>query len=148
MKNILKVINKNLIDLNNQIGAVAGVMGGNDTKIDDNTVNIVIEAATFDGATLRGTARRLNLLTDASQHYIKGALNTANSLNVLDRCADLLVQLADAKEIYETVSTELKVEPKVVEVVGSPEILGAMEHLAIPAKVLEKDKKVVLEFQN
>ena len=54
-------------------------MGANSTKIDENTTNIVIEAATFDGATLRETARRLNLLTDASQHYIKGALNTANS---------------------------------------------------------------------
>ena len=105
-----------IVSTDNGIGCVAGVMGGNDTKIDENTKNIVIEAATFDGATLRGTARRLNLLTDASQHYIKGALNTANSLNVLDRCADLLVQLADAKEIYETVSTELNVEAKVVDV--------------------------------
>ncbi len=33
----------------------------------------------------------------------------------------------------------IEVEPKVVEVVGSPEILGAMDQLAIPAKVLEKD---------
>lgn len=105
-----------IVSTDHGIGCVAGVMGGNDTKIDENTVNIVIEAATFDGATLRGTARRLNLLTDASQHFIKSALNTANSLNVLDRCADLLVQLADAKEIYETVSTELKVEEKVVSV--------------------------------
>lgn len=105
-----------IVSTDNGIGCVAGVMGGNDTKIDENTTNIVIEAATFDCATLRGTARRLNLLTDASQHYIKGAINTANSLNVLDRCADLLVQLADAKEIYETVSTELNIENKVVSV--------------------------------
>lgn len=105
-----------IVSTDQGIGCVAGVMGNNDTKIDENTVNIVIEAATFDGATLRNTARRLNLLTDASQHYIKGALNTANSLNVLDRCADLLVQLADAKEVYETVSTPLKVEDKIVSV--------------------------------
>ncbi len=105
-----------IVSTDHGVGCVAGVMGGNDTKIDENTVNIVIEAATFDGATLRGTARRLNLLTDASQHYIKGAINTANSLNVLDRCADLLLQLADAKEIYETVSTKLNVEEKIVAV--------------------------------
>lgn len=103
-----------IVSTDHGIGCVAGVMGGNDTKIDDHTVNIVIEAATFDGATLRGTARRLNLLTDASQHYIKGAINTANSLNVLDRCADLLVKEADAKEVYETVSTELNIEEKKV----------------------------------
>ena len=105
-----------IVSTDNGIGCVAGVMGGNDTKIDNQTTNIVIEGATFDGATLRNTARRMNLLTDASQHYIKGALNTANSLHVLDRCADLLVQLADAKEVYETVSTELHIEEKIVSV--------------------------------
>ena len=105
-----------IVSTDNGIGCVAGVMGGNDTKIDENTVNIVIEAATFDGVTLRGTARRLNLLTDASQHYIKGAIHTANSLHVLDRCADLLVQLADAKEIYETISTPLNTEKNIVHV--------------------------------
>lgn len=105
-----------IVSTDNGVGCVAGVMGGNDTKIDDQTVNIVIEAATFDGAALRNTARRMNLLTDASQHYIKGALNTADTLNVLDRCADLLVQLADAKEVYETVSTDLNIEEKVVTV--------------------------------
>ena len=58
----------------------------------------------------------MNLLTDASQHYIKGALNTANSLHVLDRCADLLVQEADASEIYKSVSTDLNIEEKKVTV--------------------------------
>ncbi|MEG0592340.1 MAG: phenylalanine--tRNA ligase subunit beta [Coprobacillus sp.] len=105
-----------IVSTDNGVGCFAGVMGGNDTKIDDQTVNIVIEAATFDGAALRNTARRMNLLTDASQHYIKGALNTADTLNVLDRCADLLVQLADAKEVYETISTDLNIEKKVVTV--------------------------------
>ena len=105
-----------IVSTDKQIGCVAGVMGGNDTKIDEHTSNIVIEVATFEGATLRNTARRLNLLTDASQHYIKSALNTANSFNVLDRCADLLVQEAGAQEVYETVSTELIVKEKKVSV--------------------------------
>lgn len=100
-----------IVSTDQTVGCVAGVMGGNSTKIDDSTVNIVIEAATFDGATLRNTARRLNLLTDASQHYIKGAIDTSKSLDVLDRCADLLVQFADAKEIYKTVSTDYHQEP-------------------------------------
>ena len=89
---------------------------GANAIIDENTQNIVIEVATFDGPSLRETARRLNLLTDASQHYIKGALNTANSLNILERCANLLEELADAKEIYETVSTTLYIEDKYVSV--------------------------------
>ena len=67
----------------------------------------LLKLATFDGAALRNTARRMNLLTDASQHYIKGAIDTMSSLKVLDRCADLLVQFADAETIYETVHTPL-----------------------------------------
>lgn len=105
-----------IVSTDDGIGCVAGVMGSNSTKIDENTTNIVIEVATFDGATLRETARRLNLLTDASQHYIKGALNTANSLNILERCANLLEELADAKEIYKSVTTDLNIEERYVEV--------------------------------
>lgn len=105
-----------IVSTDDGIGCVAGVMGSNSTKIDENTTNIVIEVATFDGATLRETARRLNLLTDASQHYIKGALNTANSLNILERCANLLEELADAKEIYKSVTTDLNIEEQYVEV--------------------------------
>ena len=103
-----------IVSTDDGIGCVAGVMGGNDTKIDENTKNIVIEAATFDGAALRNTARRMNLLTDASQHYIKGAIDTMSSLKVLDRCTDLLVQFADAETIYETVHTPLDETRKTV----------------------------------
>ncbi len=108
-----------IVSTDDGIGCVAGVMGANSTKIDENTTNIVIEVATFDGAALRETARRLNLLTDASQHYIKGALNTANSLNILERCANLLVDLADAKEVYKSVTTKLQIEDRFVKVTTS-----------------------------
>lgn len=103
-----------VVSTDDGIGCIAGVMGGNDTKIDDHTTNIVIEAATFNGATLRNTARRMNLLTDASQHYIKGAIDTANSERVLNRCASLLKDLADAKEIYKSVTTTYHSDQKVI----------------------------------
>ena len=103
-----------IVSTDQGIGCIAGVMGAERTKIDENTKNIVIEVATFDGPSLRETARRLNLLTDASQHYIKGALNTANSLQILERCANLLEELADAQEIYQSVTTPLNIEDKYV----------------------------------
>ena len=103
-----------VVSTDDGIGCIAGVMGGNDTKIDENTTNIVIEAATFNGAALRNTARRMNLLTDASQHYIKGAIDTANSERVLNRCAALLKELASAKEIYKSVTTPYHAEQKVI----------------------------------
>ena len=51
-----------IVSTDNGVGCVAGVMGADSTKIDENTQNIVIEVATFDGPSLRETARRLNLL--------------------------------------------------------------------------------------
>ncbi|MDD8048752.1 MAG: phenylalanine--tRNA ligase subunit beta [Thomasclavelia sp.] len=108
-----------IVSTDDGIGCIAGVMGADSTKIDEHTKNIVIEVATFDGPTLRETARRLNLITDASQHYIKECLNTSNSLNILDRCANLLEELADAKEVYETISTPLNIEKRHVSVTVS-----------------------------
>lgn len=103
-----------IVSTDGDIGCVAGVMGSDDTKIDEMTTNIVIEAATFDGPALRHTARRLNLLTDASSHYIKGALDTAKSKEILERCANLLEELADAKEVFTSVTTPLIVVPRYV----------------------------------
>lgn len=93
-----------IVSTDGGVGCIAGVMGADSTKIDENTTNIVIEAATFDGATLRATAKRLNLLTDASSRFIKGALDTKSSPIILERCANLLEELADASEIYEAVT--------------------------------------------
>lgn len=94
-----------IVSTDNKVGCIAGVMGDDSTKIDENTTNIVIEVATFNGACLRATAKRLNLLTDASSRFIKNALDTKSSPLILERCANLLEELADATEIYETVSS-------------------------------------------
>lgn len=48
-----------------------GVMGGDDSKIETTTKGIIIEAASFDHVSIRNTARRLNLNTDASLRYQK-----------------------------------------------------------------------------
>ena len=51
--------------------AIAGVMGGEASKIDDNTSSLLLESATFDGVSVRKTTTRLGLRTDASQRYEK-----------------------------------------------------------------------------
>jgi phenylalanyl-tRNA synthetase beta chain len=52
--------------------ALAGVMGGADTEVDESTANIVIECATFDMYTIRRTAMRHGLFTDAVTRFNKG----------------------------------------------------------------------------
>ena len=53
--------------------AIAGVMGGFDTMITERTRNVLIESAWFDPATVRKTARRHGLHTDASHRFERGA---------------------------------------------------------------------------
>ena len=51
--------------------ALAGIMGGADSEIRPDTVSVVLEAASFDGAAIRRTATRLGLRTDSSARFEK-----------------------------------------------------------------------------
>jgi phenylalanyl-tRNA synthetase beta chain len=64
--------------------ALAGVMGGWDSMITPETKNILVEAAWFDQATVRRSARRHGLHTDASHRFERGAdINAAPIANAL-----------------------------------------------------------------
>jgi phenylalanyl-tRNA synthetase beta chain len=52
--------------------ALAGIMGGFDTMITEQTRNVLIESAWFDPATIRQTSRRLGMHTDASHRFERG----------------------------------------------------------------------------
>ena len=56
---------------NNQPVAVAGVMGGLDSEITDNTKNLLLESACFDPTSIRKTAQKLGMRTEASARYEK-----------------------------------------------------------------------------
>jgi phenylalanyl-tRNA synthetase beta chain len=55
---------------------IAGVMGGENTEISNNTKTILLEAAIFDPGTLRKTSQRLNLPSEASRRFQHGLSNT------------------------------------------------------------------------
>ena len=75
---------------------IAGVMGGMNTEVDDNTKNIFIEAAIFDAVSIRNTANRLALKSEASIRYGKG-LNYEYTIKAMDRCCSLLEQYASGE---------------------------------------------------
>ncbi len=68
--------------------ALAGVMGGLESEVTSETVNILIESAHFDPVRVRETARRLGLHTDASHRFERGA-----DPEVCRRAADRVVAL-------------------------------------------------------
>lgn len=91
-----------LITSNDQAIGIAGIMGGNDSKIEETTTGIIIEAASFHNVSIRNTSRRLNLSTDASIRFQKGIEPNA-CFKAMDRSISLLLEYAQASDIEETV---------------------------------------------
>ena len=88
---------------------LAGVMGGLDTEIDENTKNILIEAAIFEPTKIRQTAKKI-LRSEASTRYEKG-LDSNRTYMAVDRACKLLQDYADAKIVsgivkYDTTDKE------------------------------------------
>ncbi len=77
---------------------IAGVMGGLNTEVDENTKNIFIEAAIFDAVAIRNTAEKLQLKSEASKRYGKG-LNYEYTDLAMERCLSLLEEYASATVI-------------------------------------------------
>src|SRR5690554_5645692 len=73
--------------------ALAGVMGGKNTEIDNNTVDVLLESAVFEPLTVRNTYSRLNLRSESSLRYEKG-VDPNRALYALIRAAKLLEDLA------------------------------------------------------
>ena len=81
---------------------IAGIMGGDTTKILDDTSSILIESACFDHAQIRRTSNRLGLQTEAAARYSKG-LEPLAQIKAMDRAVELLIKYADAKDLEKTV---------------------------------------------
>ena len=93
---------------------IAGVMGGENTDVDDNTKDIVIESAIFDAVSIRETAARLDLKSEASIRYGKG-LNYEYTLDAIERACYLLEKYAGAEILKDTIIHDtLDKKPKVV----------------------------------
>lgn len=102
-KNRVLTSNDIVITDTNKPVCIAGVMGGENTEVDDNTKNILIESAIFDGISIRNTANRLNLKSEASIRYGKG-LNYEYTKMAIDRACYLLEKYAGAKVLTGIVS--------------------------------------------
>jgi len=75
---------------------IAGIMGGLNTEVDENTKTILIESAIFNPTNIRKTARRLNLRSEASMRYEKG-LNFEFTDQAIERACHLLQKYASGK---------------------------------------------------
>ncbi|MDD7148516.1 MAG: phenylalanine--tRNA ligase subunit beta [Lachnospiraceae bacterium] len=80
-----------ICDAEKEIG-IAGIMGGENSKITDDVKTVLFEAATFNGPNIRKSAKRIGLRTDASGKFEKG-LDPRNAEDAINRACQLIVEL-------------------------------------------------------
>ena len=97
----LKLLNEQTIDLENDMLviadakapiALAGVMGGADSSVDDSTVDIFLESAFFEPSVIVGKSRRLGFSSDSSYRFERG-VDFAETLSALDRATQLILDI-------------------------------------------------------
>jgi phenylalanyl-tRNA synthetase beta chain len=90
---------------------IGGVMGGEETGVTDSTKNILLEAAYFLPASIRRTARDLNLQSDASYRFERG-VDPDMILRASQRAADLIGEIAGGSPTKEIqVAGEVPADP-------------------------------------
>ncbi|MDQ3881071.1 MAG: phenylalanine--tRNA ligase subunit beta, partial [Chloroflexota bacterium] len=89
---------------------LAGIMGGADTEVGAATRRVVLESAIFHGPTIRATARRLGLRSEASSRHEKG-ITWELPLRAADRAARLMAEIAGARVSRGIVDSAPRTEP-------------------------------------
>ncbi len=122
---------------------LGGVMGGFDTEVTGETVNVMLEAASFHGPSIRRTSRSLGLRSEASGRFERG-VDTIKTQNALNRAAYLLEQMGACETvagIVEAYPEEIK--PAVIKV--TPEVISGRVGISISKEEMVKTL-TALEF--
>ncbi len=93
--------------------AIAGVMGGFNSEIEDDTTTVVFESATFDAVSVRLTAQKAGLRTEASSRYEKG-LDANNTIPAINRACQLVQMLGCGEIVGGTIDVKGNIKAPVV----------------------------------
>ncbi len=119
--------------------ALAGIMGGENSEIREDTTDIVIESAWFHPVCIRKTSRRLAIHTDSSHRFERGA-DIGIALKAANRAADLIVQYAGgevAPEPIDAYSEPWKAPELLLKAGSLKRILGLEMEMDFVTKTLE-----------
>ncbi len=104
--------------------ALAGVMGGENSEIVDDTNTIIFESANFNGTSIRKTAIALGMRTDASSKFEKG-LDPDGTIPAVQRACEL-VELLGAGEVVGGILDEVAVPTQEKTVILEPDRINAL----------------------
>ncbi|MBW8351201.1 phenylalanine--tRNA ligase subunit beta [Bacillus sp. IITD106] len=96
--------------------ALAGVMGGANSEVGNDTTTILLESAYFTGASIRNTSKHHGLRSEASSRYEKG-VDPERVRPAAERAAQLIAQLAGGEVLEGMVeANHLRIEPAIVSI--------------------------------
>ncbi len=98
-----------ICDAEKEIG-IAGIMGGENSKITDDVKTVLFEAATFNGPNIRKSAKRVGLRTDASGKFEKG-LDPRNAEAAINRACQLIEELGCGEVVSGMVDVKVPLTP-------------------------------------
>lgn len=100
LDNIERNLDENMLVISDEKKAVAiaGVMGGLNSEIENDTETVVFESAVFNGGSVRKTAKKVGLRTEASSRYEKG-LSPDNAERAVNRAVELVTMINAGVEV-------------------------------------------------
>lgn len=116
--------------------ALAGIMGGANSEIRADTIDIILEAACFVGSSVRKTSRRLGLVTESSRRFERG-VNPATVREALQRVANLIHAWSGANvtsQLVDEYPTPVQAAPILLPVAMVQRVLG----IALPTDHVQK----------
>ncbi len=141
-----RTLDENMIVISDDKRAigVAGVMGGANSEVTENTTTVLFESACFNGALVRRGAKALGLRTDASALFEKG-LDSENCLPAVNRACELICELG-AGEVVGGVIDVYPVKKQKRVIPFEPEKINKFLGMEIPRTEMESILKK-LEFE-
>jgi len=134
----------------NGVIALGGIIGGETTKVDENTKNILLEAANFDYISIRKTSKRLAITTESSYRFERG-IDVESLPEAENKAVEMILDLAGNNSevmgekdiyLYPYQPKEIKVRERTVKrIIGidipKEEIADILNRLEIPTETIE-----------
>jgi phenylalanyl-tRNA synthetase beta chain len=120
--------------------AIAGVMGGADTEINEATRDVLIESAYFNPASIRHTARALGMDTEASYRFARGADHRAQ-VRAADRVAQMIAEIAGGqvlRGVIDAYPSQITLEPVTLRETRIERLTGLKVPIEQAAEILRK----------
>ncbi|MBR4153650.1 MAG: phenylalanine--tRNA ligase subunit beta [Selenomonadaceae bacterium] len=136
---------------------LAGIMGGFETEITEKTTTVILEAASFNSASIRRTSRAVGIHSEASGRFERGT-NEKGTIAALDRVAQLLQEMGACKvckgvvDVYPEPKPEVKIKFNAAQInqrlgtkFSDDEIINVLESLGFKIENIGKVEELTDE---